>query len=123
MRIILLSAFVFIVGVVARIHMFYVDLRGSRLQGDIQMLSHHEELMMTLENQNDNHILVMNNETATKGSSSLWNVWNRDKPEKVFGRAKIDSNGFFDMIPDDEWKEMKRETKLSIDMQDGIMMR
>lgn len=104
MTILLLSAFFIGVGIVTRVYFFFVGLRG-RLTGNIQMLTHDD---------------LLRNESSTS-----WGSWKRRViPVTIDSkRAQFDSDGFFIGIPDDQWKEIKGETKRIIDDQDDTIMR
>ena len=60
----------------------------------------------------------INNETQ---SSSAWS-WKK-KAKKPGKKSIKDSDGFFNSIPDDTWKQIKEETKNIINIQDGITQR
>lgn len=99
--------FIVAIGVVTRVYLFFVGMRGGGLvNGDIQMLNHDD---------------LQKNET----SSSFWGAWRKKKdstlPEYVL--AKADSYGFFNAIDDDTWIDMKQETRTIIDLQGGVMLR
>jgi hypothetical protein len=61
--------------------------------------------------------------TKTNETHSLWGWRNGAKPEKKFDLAQSDSSGFFNAIPNDEWKRMKHETMMAIDLQYGVIHR
>ena len=61
--------------------------------------------------------------TKTNETHSLWGWRNGAKPEKKFDLAQSDSDGFFNAIPNDEWKRMKHETMIAIDLQYGVIHR
>mmetsp|Transcript_11889 Transcript_11889/g.21978 ORF Transcript_11889/g.21978 Transcript_11889/m.21978 type:complete len:397 (-) Transcript_11889:471-1661(-) len=94
--IILLVAFIIVVGGFTRVYLFFVGVRGGdRLTYDRQTSFKRIE------------------------TSSLLGRWKNKILDKAINGAKADSNGFFE-ISDDEWLEMKHETKTMIDLQDGI---
>ena len=60
----------------------------------------------------------INNETQTS------TTWSWKKKAKMPGKKSIkDSDGFFNSIPDADWKQIKEETKNIINIQDGITQR
>lgn len=60
----------------------------------------------------------INNETQTS------TTWSWKKKSKKPGKKSIkDSDGFFNSIPDADWKQIKEETKNIINIQDGITQR
>jgi hypothetical protein len=59
----------------------------------------------------------------TNETHSLWGWRNRAKPEKKFDLAQSDSYGFFNVIPNDDWKQMKHETMMAVDLQYGVIHR
>ncbi|KAL7549020.1 hypothetical protein ACHAWF_012287, partial [Thalassiosira exigua] len=103
--VLLSSAFVVVVWVVTRAYLFFVGMREARLDGDIQMISPDGSMR------------------HDSGPLSTWGSFlRRDRPDKVFGRAKSESGGFFDAISNNQWEEMKREAKSIIDAQDSTIM-
>jgi len=95
-RIFLLLAFLIVVGMFTRVYLFFAGIRGGRPHGD-------------------GRTSLKRNETNT-----VWNSWRNRLSDRTFGKAESDSHGFFNDISDEEWKKMKHETMLLIDVQDGI---
>ena len=97
---VLILAFLFVAGIVARVYLFFTGMRvGGRLAGGGAMSK------------------------RTNETHSLWGWSNRAKPEKKFDLAQSDSFGFFNAIPNDEWTQMKHETMMAVDLQHGVMHR
>lgn len=98
--ILLLFAFTFVVGVIVRLYLFFIEVKDDiRLTGRVVM------------------------STKTNETHSLWGWRNRAKPEKKFDLALSDSNGFFNEIANDDWEKMKHDTMMAIDLQFGVIHR
>lgn len=98
MQFVLFVTFVFVAGVFTRIYLFFSGIRGGRPTVGESIVS------------------------VTRNETLLWGLWKKMSSLGTDGgpRAELDSYGFFADIPDEQWQEMKKETKTMIDLQDGI---
>ena len=93
-----------VVGIVTRVYLFFTgNMRNNdHITGSDKMISFNSN----------------NNETQ---STTKWGPWK--KKSKAGKRSIVDSYGFFNEIPDYEWKQIKLQTMDIINVQDGVMGR
>ena len=102
--VLLMIAFMCVVGIVTRVYLFFTgNMRNNdHITGSDKMISFNSN----------------NNETQ---STTKWGPWK--KKSKAGKRSIVDSYGFFNEIPDHEWKQIKLQTMDIINVQDGVMGR
>jgi hypothetical protein len=109
--IVLLFAFVFVTGIVSRIHQLVYSTSSSSNGGTIY---------------NNYHYHTKSSTTSSNETAQAYSLWGKlmsgsNNEELQLDLASTDSFGFFSTITNTEWKQIQQNTKTSIELQFGVM--